>query len=116
MKQITVISCLSFILFLQTVKPEHLSVQRHLAEVPLAYSNRPETETGHLKVTARSSFRVRSFREATSTASPIKNDNEIDDSPIPTKVWLPAGLDFSCKGRPPGYYSDPSPLSKCQVL
>lgn len=37
------------------------------------------------------------------------------DSLIPTNTWIPAGLTFSCKNRYPGYYSDASPISKCQV-
>jgi hypothetical protein len=79
----------------------------------ISVTNQPNSNSR--SSSSSSSRHIRPFR--TTTKSPEEEAlNDIDDDPIPTKIWIPAGLDFSCKGRSPGYYSDPSPMSKCQVI
>lgn len=113
MSSITIMGVLVGLL-LNVVESEHISVPRNFALTSSPSYQSPEVPAQQ-KVRSRN-LRIRSFMEATSsTTSSVLGDNDIDDDPIPSKVWIPSGLDFSCRGRAPGYYTDPSPLSKCQV-
>jgi hypothetical protein len=69
-----------------------------------------------IRTSSRSVYRIRPFRKSQVEKTETVTSNEDDlSNDKPTKVWIPGGLEFSCKGRNPGYYSDPSPVSKCQV-